>query len=215
MRSIKMLGVAALVLCALSVAASSALAEEWTAKTYNARVTANQKSGEKTKFQVGSNPAVECEGTEYKSAEPEFLTGPSITILFKVLYSKCTAFGFINAEVTALSGALFLLTFPSKKTPIEVAIKGTKGGTGGFISIKVSTGCVVDVPEQVFTSGTTATNIAGGKIEAKFSIKKITYTSNKTGTGCPASNTEEATFTGNDVAEGFNELGEADEISIK
>jgi hypothetical protein len=213
MRSIKIVGATVLALFALSVAASSALANEWVAKEYPVRVTANQKSGEKTKFTVGSNAPVECEKTEYKSAEPEFLTKAGLTILFGPVYSSCVAFGFIGVEITVLKGFLILLTWNGSK--LNVALKQSAGTSGGLITIIIkAVGCEITVPTgQEFTEGASAKNIAGGKIEAEFSIKKIKYTSNEKGTGCPK-NGEEAVFSGKDVAEGFNSEGAADGIEI-
>jgi hypothetical protein len=123
------------------------------------------------------------------------------------------AFGFIGVEITVLKGFLILWTWNGSK--LVVALKQSAGTTGGAISpIIRAVGCEINIPTgQEFTEGAEAKGIAGGKIEASFSIKKIKYTSNEKGTGCPK-NGEEATFSGSIIAEGFNSEDAADGIEI-
>lgn len=220
MRSIKLLGAIAIAALVVGASAASALATQmhWEAKTYPVKIIAKQPSGGHTTFTTGGISVV-CTSTTYTSAEPEFLTGASATILFHPEYSGCTAFGFVGATVTALSGALFLLTW-LEPLNLLVSTKQTTGTTGGSITIKASS-CEVSVPTgQTFETegnknaeGTTVTNITGGKIEANFKVKKITYSSNESGV-CPK-NGEEATFEGPVVAEGQTSLKAADAIEVK
>lgn len=100
MRSIKLLGMALVAVIGLGVSASSALALTEFRSTNGEEVLVEAKQKTENVFKVGGT-SVQCGEATFMSENPNFLPGTGNTsILFNATYGKCTAFGFVAAEVT-------------------------------------------------------------------------------------------------------------------
>ena len=205
MTKIKTLGLALVAVFAMSVVAtSSALAAQkhFKATTYPVKIKA--KGTNTHVFKIGT-VTVECSTSEFGPSAA--IAGETTTLAMSAKYSGCKAFGFLTATInTKTCGYTFHVgeALAGNTTDVTCTTSGDK------IQITAAlTSCEVQVGEQTGLSEAEYVNKAG-KVEVKAKVTKIKYTVTKTGTGCPANNTEEATYNGNATAEGFskNELGE-------
>ncbi|HEV7943149.1 MAG TPA: hypothetical protein VGP17_10160 [Solirubrobacteraceae bacterium] len=211
---IKILAVAVLAVFALSVSGSAAFAIQFKAAVYPVKISTVQKAGEGASLEVASGK-IECKSLRYETppGETGLLGEATSTVVGVPVYSECKAFGFVTAEITALKGLIFLLSWTGSVPSFKLI--GPKGEKGAFLSIKIpSIGCEITVGEQEFAAGTEEKNLAEGKIEAIFKLAKVSYKSNKKGVGCPPEG-EEATFTDRVIAEGKTESGEHDAIKFE
>lgn len=212
MRNTKVMvvGCGTVLVVTLATAVGTAFATEFKAAEYPVRVEASQV--ETTQFKIGSSPSVECTTVRLRNAEPEFLSGTSETLLMAATYSGCTAFGFVSAEVS-MGGCLYLL-MQGGTINIKGHVAEPAACSKAPIRISISSvGCEITIGEQELTSADSFANVSR-KIETTFHVKKIKYTSNEKGIGCPK-NSQEAEFVGKSLASGFNELGESDALEVK
>lgn len=149
----------------------------------------------KHKFTI-SGSAVECEIAKFKGKTEK----EKQTTLKKVeaVYEKCTAFGFVSSTVN-MNGCTYGFNIAGE---VEVECP-----TGKEIEIAVSngSGCAVKIGTQSKLKSVTYTNVKGkngrNSVEINVGVKKVKYTSNEKGFGCPK-NGGEAEYKGIAVAEG-------------
>ncbi len=198
MNRIRVIGLAIVAVVALSAltAASASAFTEFVAKPASQKVTAGQTKAHK--FTIGS-ASVECKKAEFTG---ETSLEKFTAIEFNASYGECTAFGFVGSNVKMneckynlhISGAVDVKCTGTKKIEIEV----NNGGP-----------CIISVGSQNGLKNGTYTNVIGkngrASVEDKFNIKKIVYSSNGKGLGCPG-NGQEAVYEGASVAEGSGTL---------
>lgn len=207
MHKLKVLGLAFVAIFAMSaVAASAASAATFMSEgNVNAKVSADQISGEEHIFSVEGNK-VECETAHFATAG--FVASPSEKITVHPEYSGCTAFGFVNATVET-TGCDYVL---NANGPLAVSCSGTSE-----IVITAST-CQAKVASQSLASGLSYTNNGGGTVTVSANVSGITATKTKDGFLCPFSGTgtvSNATYTGGTIASGEAEGGGSVAITVE
>lgn len=198
MTRIRIIGLALVAASALSAggAASASAFTEFVAKPSGQSVTASQS--ELHTFTIGG-ASVTCKSAVFTGTAP----AEKFTVFeMNPAYSECSAFGFVGskAKMNECKFAMHITGVVDVKCP-----------TGKEIEIEVNNGgpCIVKIPAQTGLKKLEYVNVTGkngrASVEAKINIKKIAYTSNRKGVGCPAQ-AEEATYTGGSVAEGSGTL---------
>jgi hypothetical protein len=183
MRSVKALGVLALAVFALSAisVASASAAPKFTSSASGGALTGTQTSNQVFKINGGTTT---CTGAASSGTVP---ASPSTEIHITVHTTGCTAFGFVNTDIT---DATYTIT-----------ADGSVHITNTITITPTGAGCTVTVKPQ--TVGTIAfdNKVSGGftGVEETSAVSAITYTS--TGGLCGSSGTN-GTFTGNSFAHG-------------
>lgn len=202
-RYLKVLGLAFVAVLAMSAFASAAASAAQFMSEGNV-------SGSITADQEASNPHVfTVDGTEVKCTTAHFATmgavpSPTATITVHPEYSGCTAFGFVNAEVTT-TGCDYVLHADGG---IDI-VQGASTPTCNGIKVHALT-CTVVVGTQNGLSAVSYENLAGGKVRIKASVKNIAANRTEDGFLCPLSGTGPATgsYSGNTIAEGKDAEGD-------
>ena len=206
MTRFKVLGLALVAVCAMGVMASSAMAAgiefEGGANMPKGKVMGEQPAGTNDVFTVdGSN--VTCNNATYNEGA-EIANGTENLKLHPV-YSNCTAFGFIGANVdttgcnyTGKATGTYnaeLMKWNSAELKIEC----------GANPIKINAGsgtCVADVGSQTLTTGLDVTNTTNNPMDFHLKAENVSVAVNKTvdGFGCPFNGTGATTGTYNGAA---------------
>ncbi len=181
-RNLKTLGVALCAVLALSVVVvGSAQAAEgkYTASTYPTTGTAESALGNDV-FTTEAG-TVEClshfEGT---------LTGASTNLTVKAKYSKCKAFGFLEATVSMRS-CDYLFTTPTGEKDVWKAEKVQVKCTNALEPILISAGtCKATVGEQTTAGSVDVTNNTAAKdVSVQATVTGVAYTVTEDGFACP------------------------------
>jgi hypothetical protein len=206
---------AMLVVAAVGASAASAAQLHFKAVTYPVKIKAH--GTEVQAFKIGTI-TVECPASGSTFGPTAALGAESISLLISASYTSCKAFGFTEATIN-MKGCEYLFHVGEALSGNTVSIVCPEGAK---IQITDSlTTCEVQVPGQEGLTEVTYVNLTSeGKVEVVPSAKHIKYEVTKSGTGCPGNNTEEATYTGKAVAEGFSENARkeftvADTIEVK
>jgi hypothetical protein len=178
-RKFKTLGVAFVAVLAMSaVVASAAQATNFTASGYPTSFTAESGKGNDTfKTEAGT---VEC-----KSHFSGTLSAASENVDITPSYSGCTAFGFLNAEVTVPAACKYRLNVSGSISLVAV------GGSCAGITIHAGT-CRILMTPQSGLKEVHISNVASG-INIQATVKKISYHVEQDGFGCPFNGTGEKT----------------------
>jgi hypothetical protein len=183
MRSLKVFGVLAIAVVALMAvtAASAMAAPKFTASASGGTLTGAATSNQVFKINGGTTT---CTGAASDGTVP---ASPSTDLHLTVIYSGCTAFGFINTDISAAT-----YTFTANG---EVHLLGT------ITITPTGAGCTVTVGPQTVKSVSYDNKTSGGftGVEETSAVSGITYTSS--GGLCGSSGTN-GTYTGNSFAHG-------------
>jgi hypothetical protein len=178
------------VLATAAVVAASASAAQFTAAKYPVTITGNQSTAHK--FTIGGS-SVTCTTTTFTGTA----SGPSATQTMTPTYSGCTAFGFINAQVTIngcdmlvdASGHLKLVCPADKDIEIH----------GGPCTTTIHPANNGTLKTNTFTNNTPA----AGQITLDTAVNNL-HATVTSGFGCPVAGGTyaNATYTGTTVLKG-------------
>jgi len=178
-RNLKTLGVALCAVLALSVVvASAASAANYTASSYPTTGTGESELGNDVfKTEAGN---VEC-----KSHFAGTLSASSSTLTVTPTYTKCKAFGFLEATVN-MGSCDYLFKAPTgEKDAYTAAVEVKCTNAASPITISAGT-CKTTVGEQAPTGSVAITNeTAAGDVKVKASVTGIKYTVTEDGFACP------------------------------
>ncbi len=199
MKHVKILMLALLAACAVSAVstsgASAALLALFHCDSYPCMVLAPVTGGV---FKIGSGAEIKCTAGHFTSGT---LTSDSEWLLVTPVYQSCKAFGFASATVNM--GNCNYEFHTDGTVDIEPA------GCGPIKITAALTSCEVQVPSQ---TGLSTALYSEGEVNAsgtmivlvKAEVTKIKYKIAKTGTGCPSSEGEEATYNESTTVSGLN-----------
>jgi hypothetical protein len=178
-RNLKVLGLALVAVLAMSVmVASAASASQYTGSAYPTTGTGSNTAGKETFTTPGGT--VQCDSHFVGT-----LAAASSTLTVTPTYTKCVAFGFLNATVN-FNGCDYLFHAGASKgggvydNSADIVCPAGKGP----VTITAGT-CVVDVPAQTNLKNVKTTNLAGGTVTVEPNVTGITMNVTTDGFGCP------------------------------
>lgn len=205
-RTIKMFGVCALSVFALSaVSASGSWAATFQATAYPAKVIA--KNTNNHVFTAGLVGSISC--TEATFTGKEFLKGPVSVLTVIPVYKKCT---FLTVETTVnMNGCVYEFLEPEGTAPTFKGKVNVVCPTGKVITFSAGA-CTVEVPgtatENHELSSVTYTNkeTSPKTVEVVANVTGITYISSLGCNGTPGKHSD-GVYEGTATASAVNELG--------
>jgi hypothetical protein len=192
---LKIISAMAIAIAALTLGANAALAEEFTAKEYPAKITGKTTSVQE--FSLGEN-TIDCSEGSFTGELEKASTELSLTPAYSACKAKISGLN-IDALISILEGFKFTLKIHSLFKWLTSFLKGK-------IEFKVEVlECEITVPSEQLLENVSGEN-ASGKIDLSVAITGIKQT-NTCGLG-----SANASYDGKVEASATNSKGEADPI---